>query len=219
MGGAIMKKLSMAFAVALVLTGVSYAASNTVANVLGYTKISIPSNQYVLVALDFNNESNTINGLFGNLPSGSMVYMWDTAAQIYKVTSKSRAGWGTSGTNRIEKGAGAFITLPQNVQTNVLLSGSVPTAGTTTVYKVNGYSLVSYPYPVVMAFTNTALAKTAASGDQISVWQTNSWKTYTKTRAGWGADAGGLQLKPGQAFFFKAIGSGSANEIRPYAID
>jgi hypothetical protein len=211
-----MKKLSIAFAVALVFAGFSYAASNTA--ILGYTKIAVPSNQYVLVSLDFNNESNTIDGLFGNLPSGSSVYLWDASTQSYKISSKTRSGWGTAGTNRIQVGGGAFVTLPAGVQTNLLLSGNVPTSGTSSVYKANGYSLVSYPYPVLMSFTNTALAKSAATGDMLSIWQNNGWKTYSKSRGGW-TGAENLQLKPGQAFFFKTSNMGSVNEIRPYTID
>ena len=211
-----MKKLSVVFVAVLVLAGISYAASNTV--VLGYTKITVPSNQLVLVALDFNNESNTVNGLFGNLPTGSSVYIWDATAQRYNVAAKLRTGWGTSGTNRIQVGGGVFVALPAGVQTNVVLSGNVPTAGTTTLYKATGYSMISYPYPVAMSFTNTALAKTAAVGDKLSIWQNNAWTVYSKLRTGWGS-ATNLTLKPGQAFFFQATGSGSANEIRPYSID
>jgi hypothetical protein len=101
----------------------------------------------------------------------------------------------------------------------VLLSGSVPTAATTAVYKATGYSLISYPYPVLMPFTNTALAKTAAAGDKISIWQNNAWTVYTKLRTGWASGAANLQIKPGQAFFFQAAGSSSVNEVRPYTID
>ncbi|MEI7850429.1 MAG: hypothetical protein WCH86_01195 [Kiritimatiellales bacterium] len=209
-----MKKLSVVFTVALVLAGISYAEES----VLGYTKITVPSNQYVLVSLDFNNESNTINGLFGNLPTGSRVYTWDSTAQSYTIATKTRTGWGTSGTNRIQRGVGAFITLPTGVQTNVLLSGVVPTAGTTAVYKATGYSMVSYPYPAPMPFTNTTLAKTASVGDKLSVWQNNAWTVYNKTRTGWGS-ATNLTIKPGQAFFFQSTSSGSANEIRPYPIN
>lgn len=211
-----MKKLSSIFTFALVLAGVSYAASNTF--VLGYTKIAVPSNQLVLVSLNYNNENNTINGLFGNLPTGSSVYIWDSAAQNYQVISKTSTGWGTPGTNRIESGGGAFVTLPAGVQTNVILSGNVPTAETAAVYKATGYSLISYPYPVLTPFTNTALAKTAAIGDQLSVWKNNSWTTYSKTLTGW-TGAEDLKIEPGQAFFFRAAGSSSVNEIRPYTID
>lgn len=211
-----MKKLSIALTVALVLAGVSYAASNTF--VLGYTKITVPSDQRVLVSLNYDNENNTINGLFGNLPTGSSVYIWDTETQNYTVISKESTGWGTPGTNRIQTGGGVFVTLPAGVQTNMILSGNVPNAETSAVYKATGYSLISYPYPVLMPFTNTALAKTAAVGDQLSVWQNNSWTIYSNTLTGW-AGAEGLKMEPGQAFFFRAAGSGSVNEVRPYTID
>ncbi len=184
-------------------------------NMLGCTKIVVPSNQMVLVSLGFNNASNTINGLFGNFSIGSKVYTWDMSAQSYTIATKTRTGWGTSGTNRIQRGVGAFLLSPR--QTNVLLSGSVPTEGTTTVYKVNGYALLSYPYPVRTAFTNTALAKTAAIGDSLSIWLTN-WIAYTKIRTGWGS-ATNLQINPGQGFFFQSTTNRSIDEIRPYVIE
>lgn len=214
-----MKKQSVMLIASLVLTGFSCSASAAGGNVLGYTKITVPSNQYTLVALDFNNESNTIKGLFGNLPIGSKVYTWNAAAQRYNTFSKGIAGWGAPGTNKIERGVGAFVVLPTGIQTNMLLSGSVPTAGTTTVYKATGYSLISYPYPVLMTFSNTAIAKTAVVGDKLSIWQNNAWKVYTRGITGWPAEAKNLQLKPGQAFFFQSAGGGSANEIRPYTVD
>ena len=211
-----MKKLSIAFTVALVLAGVACAASNTV--VLGYTKITVPADQRVLVSLNYDNENNTVNGLFGNLPVGSSVYIWDTETQNYTVISNEVTGWGPLGTNRIQTGGGVFVTLPAGVQTNMILSGNVPNAETSAVYKATGYTMVSYPYPVLMPFTNTALAKTAVIGDQISVWQNNSWTIYSNTPAGW-TGAEDLKMKPGQAFFFRAASSGSATETRPYTID
>jgi hypothetical protein len=194
------------------------------ANVVGYNQITIPSNQYVLVALDFNNASNTIDGLFGNLPAASIIYRWDTGSQTYQTCSKSRSGVWLSGannvgTNRITIGTGAFVQLPPNVQTNIYLSGDVPTAGTTSVYKVNGYAIIAYPYPADIAFTNTALAKNAANGDIVSIWNKTNWLTASKNRAGgWDGGASTSIIKVGEAFFFNAKTNSTINEVKPYTL-
>lgn len=196
----------------------AWADSNTVAsaNILGYTKITIPSNQLVLISTRFINSSNTVNGLFGSLPNGSAVYFWDTASQVYSSAMKTRSGWGAFGTNTIDRGAGVFLALPANTQTNVILSGTVPTDNTAAVYVVNGLALVSYPYPSATAFTNTTLAISAASGDSVSFWN-NGWLSYMKTRSGWGA-ATNKQIGISEAFFFKGSSSATRQELQPYSI-
>lgn len=216
-----MNKFVATVIIAGLISGSAFAVTNVVnsANVVGYNQITIPSNQFVLVALDFNNASNTINDLFGTLPAGSSVYSWNTGSQSYVIASKSsRAGWGVSATNRIQIGTGVFVVLPANTQTNLYFSGDVPTAGTTSIYQVNGYALIAYPYPVDMLFTNTALAKNAAVGDQLSIWS-NGWTTYSKSaRAGWGT-ASNVILRVGQAFFYKSVTNSAVNEVKPYILN
>ena len=214
-----MKSLRITVLLLSLVFTLAWADSNTVAsaNILGYTKITIPSNQYMLVTLNFNNESNTVDGLFGSLPIGTIVYFWDTGTQNYHSISKGRAGWGASGTNVIMIGSGAFVKLPVNVQTTLLLSGTVPSAESTPLYKANGYSLVAYPYPVEMKVTNTVLAKSASAGDFISIWD-NGWITYSKGRAGW-TTAENVKIKIGQAFFYRSYSNSIVNEPRPYTLD
>jgi hypothetical protein len=213
-----MKKLIVTLV--LTITAASFAATNTVssANIVGYSQLTIPSNQFMMVSLDFNNGSNTINNLFGSFPIGSKVYLWDTTSQAYNTYSKSPAGWGTAGTNQIEVGSGAFLKLPDNVQTNVVFSGDVPLEETNSIYKVNGFAMLSYPYPTDMAFTNTALAKGASIGDKISVWTNNSWETYSRSPGGW-TTATGLVIRVGQSFFYQSSTNVTVHEVKPYTID
>jgi len=214
-----MKTARLIALLTIAATCMASAATNVVssANVVGYNQITIPSNQYVLVSLGFNNESNTINGLFGSLPVGSTIHLWDTLNQRWNSNSKDRSGWGTAGTNKITIGTGAFVELPVNVQTNIYFSGDVPTAGTSAVYKVNGYGILAYPYPADVAFTNTVLAKNAAVGDEVSFWS-NGWVSYSKDRSGW-AGAENVKIQVGQAFFYKSSSGSAVNEIKPYTLD
>lgn len=215
-----MKKFMVTAVVTGLIGGAAFAQTNVVssANVVGYNQITIPSNQYVLVSLDFNNESNTINGLFGTLPVGSLVSLWDSTAQTWNTSQKTRSGWGTGGTNIIAVGAGAFIKLPALPATNIYLAGDVPTTTQSTIYVVNGYKLLSYPYPADKMFTNTALAAGSAVGDIVSVWSSNTWVNYQKTRSGWGA-ATNLQINVGQGLFYKAATNRTVNEVIPYTIN
>lgn len=214
------KKVIVTAVISGLISGAAFAQTNVVssANVVGYNQITVPSNQLVLVSLDFDNTNNTINGLFGTLPVGSKVSRWNTGTQQYIASTKSVGGWGTAGTNKIEKGTGVFVQLPANVQTNIYFSGDVPMSETTLVYKVNGLAVISYPYPVDTPFTNTAVAKTAKVGDKISVWN-NGYTAYTRSVGGWGSGTN-LQLKVGQAFFFQSTTNSTISEVKPlYNID
>ena len=212
-----MKKFLITVAITGLIGGMAFAQTNVVssANVVGYNQITIPSNQFVLVSLDFNNESNSINSLFGTLPTGSQVSLWNATLQSWVVIQKTRSGWGTGGTNVLNLGSGAFIKVP--AETNIYFSGDVPMDPTSTVHVASGFKFVSYPYPVDMAFTNTALAKEAPTGDQVSAWS-NGWIVYQKTRSGWGAGTN-LQIKVGQALFYKGVTNRAADEVKPYTIN
>ena len=215
-----MNKFLATAVVAGLVGGAAFAATNVVssANVVGYNQVTIPSNQYVLVSLGFDRgTNNTISSLFGTLPNGSKAYVWDVTKQGYTTYSRGLTGWGTSGTNRLAIGTGIFLTLPANVQTNIYLSGDVPTAETTSVYKVNGFAVLSYPYPVDVAITNTALGKTAVNGNKIYVWN-NGYTTYARGLTGWGA-SGSNVLKVGQAFFFQGTVNTNVNEAKPYTLN
>jgi hypothetical protein len=214
-----MNKLVAIVIAAVAFSASSYSQTNTVssANIVGYNQITIPTNQMVLISTSFLNDSNTVAGLFADFPTGSKVSIWSSSQQKYIAVAKGRTGWGTGGTNQISRGTGVFITMPQGVGTNFFVSGDVPLDPTSSVYKVNGLALMSYPYPADIAFTNTALAKNAATGDKISFWN-NGWVSYAKGRTSWGS-ATNIQLKIGQAFFYQSSTNMTLNEVKPYTIN
>ena len=215
-----MKKFSLALTI---LTAVSFAAqAQTVgsANVMGYTKITIPSNEYAFVALNFETTNNTINDLFGDLPNSSKIILWNTSIQDYDpAIQKGRSGWGAAGTNQIKIGQGVFVLLPPDVEETVLFSGDVLNTGTTTVYSVNGYSPLAFPYSSETYFTNTALAKTAANSDKVSFWVNNDWVSYQKGRSGWDVDVSSVKIKLGEGFFYETSTGKGVDEVRPYSLD
>jgi len=179
-------------------------------------QINLAKDDLTLFSTSLINESNTIDRLFGELPTGSNIYMWDVAEQVYRIFIKTDLGWGVGGTNTVENGQGLFIQLPAGVQTNLMITGDVPLDASKNVFSSEGYALLSYPYPHDVLFVNTEMAKKAAVGDQISFWE-SGWVTYTKTASGWlGAEE--LKLKMGQAFFYRSSQNTTYIEPRPFDI-
>ena len=209
--------------VAILISGVAFSAASfaqtnvSSANVVGYNQIAIPTNQMVLMATSFLNDSNTVGGLFADFPQGTKISLWDASGQKYTSVAKTRSGWGTNAAIQIKRGQGVFIALPAGVGTNFYVSGDVPQDSTSTVYRVSGLALMSYPYPADVAFTNTALAQNALQGDRISVWN-NGWSSYAKTRSGW-TTATNLQLRVGQGFFYQSTSNATMSEVQPYTIN
>lgn len=215
-----MKKFIGPLVIASLIGGAAFAQSTNVvssANVVGYNQITIPSNQYVMVSMQFDNTNNTVQGLFPALPSGSKAYIWNPSAQGYIICSRGPANWGTSGTNRVVKGSGIFLQGPANFQTNIYLSGDVPTTETTMVSRLPGYTMMSYPYPVDVTLTNMAVAKGAVSGNKIYFWNGTGYSIYSRGPANWGA-SGTNVFKVGQAYYFQGSVTTNANEVKPYTL-
>jgi len=211
-----MKKLAILL-VSIAASASLFAQTTVGSDIVGYSKVTVPSNQMVLVALAFDNPSNTVGGVFNSLPPGTIISFWDVSSQKYKTAAKTRSGWGSFATNLLKRGEGLFLNLPTNTQQDVLFSGAIPTNSTTAVYPVNGLSMLSYPYPVNNKFTNTVLAKSGNIGDQVSFWS-NGWITVAKTRSGW-LSATGVTLRIGQAFFYTSTNNATRNETIPYTIN
>lgn len=213
------KKLMTTLALAGLIGGVA-CAENVVssANVVGYNKITIPTNDYALISTSFINENNTVGDLFAELPTGSEILFWDSEAQGYASISKTFGGWGTAATNVIERGSGVFVKLPAGSESvDLTLTGDVPTDETVTMFTQEGYALLSYPYPSDVPFGETALATNSLTGDEISFWD-NGWKSYSKTFGGWG-DFATNTLKMGQAFFYKSTSTIQIDETKPYNLN
>ena len=220
-----MKRFIVPAVVAILIGGSAFADTNVVSsvNVVGYNQVAILSNQLVLVSLDFNTTNNTVAGLFGSLPTGSQVSIWDPSpaptGQKWNVYGKIRTGWSPSGTNVIAIGSGVFIKGAS--ATNIWLAGDVPTNETATIVTAsNLLKILSYPYPADMPLTNTVLAKGAATGEQISLWTTNGWAVYGKIRTGWNPTTiTNVVLKVGDAMFYKGVTNRAVNEVKPYTIN
>jgi hypothetical protein len=212
-----MKKAVMGWFCCLCLIGNGFSEpfQASSANVMAVMRVDLPKDDLTLFSTSLIN-SNTINSLFSELPAGTAIYMWDVEGQAYRILMKTDLGWGASGTNVVKNGSGLFIRPPKGVQTSFTICGDVPLEESKTVFSSAGFALLSYPYPHNVLFVDTEMAKKAAVGDEISFWK-NGWETYTKTGQGWtGADQ--LQLKTGQAFFYRSSQNTAYTETRPFTI-
>ena len=198
----------------------------TSVNVVGYMKITIPSNGMVLVSAPFDNLTgayHTVSELIGSqMPNGSLAYLWDRTTKQYTNESYGRSGW-APGNTKIYRGDAFWIKGPAAFTGGVItIMGEVPDSigldSTTTVYTISGSDAVGYPYPTPVVWTDTKLAQSAAIGDALFVWQTNqAYVSYSRNRGGWDTPAG-FTINPGQGFWYKKSAAGTINwnETVPY---
>ena len=211
-----------------VIAGSAFAQTNQVLsrNAVGYVKISAVRSNFVFIANNFKSLSGgpvTVTNLLGTqVPNGSAVFVWDSAAQAYRSENRGFAGW-TPGTNRLDLGRGFWLKIadagPSNVY-QVYLMGEVPdknTAPTTTLPIVTGFNMVANPYPVATKFTNTAIAKAGVNGDAVFFWNPEAKNYYSENRGFAGWVPGTNMVSPGQSFWYRRSG-GATNwvEAKPY---
>lgn len=226
-----MKRIQVLILTISLVTAMAMAAETNVSsvNVVGYTKVSVPSNGLTLVALNLESISGAnmcISNLVGNqLPNGSYAFIWDRGGvqgSYINCSKSSRSGW-TPGTNILHRGDAFWLYVPGSVATaaqyEVVLSGEVPDStleSTTTVDNIRSVDAVGYPYPTDTLWTNTTLAKGAPVGSYVHVWNGAAYDTYNKgARSGWTTPAG-FVLRMGQAFWFQTVAATNWTEIVPY---
>ena len=208
-----------------VMSGSAFAQTNQVLsrNAVGYVKIEAVRSNFHFVAnnfFDLNGGPVTVTNLIGNqVPNGTALFLWDSAAQAYRFENKGFSGW-VPGTNRLNTGRGFWLKIPPTAPSNsyqVYLMGEVPdknTSPTSSFPIVTGFNMVSMPYPVSTKFTNTAIAKAAGNGDAAFFWNpvAQSYVFENRGFAGW--QPGTNVVNPGQGFWYKRAGS-QTNWVEP----
>jgi hypothetical protein len=193
-----MKKLNIAFVVALVLAGISFADSNTVAsaNVLGYTKVINPaSNKLALVAAPFNCGTGTVSTLVDIFGTNQLrqnalstrcdlVILWDVNTQSYVRYGQKTNGlfylntaFSGSPTNPVvTRGQAMWLQAAPGTwaPTNktIIISGNVPNDGSYTNYIVgnsgNPLTFIANPYPVEKDLYDLISTNDGAKGNALS---------------------------------------------------
>ena len=227
-----MKKLIIAALAAGLIGASAQAQTNQVLsrNAVGYVKVTAASNSMVLIRNDFNDLTSggapAVSNIIGDqVPVNSTVFIWSRSSQSYNSgTRSSRSGWGSFGSNMLNRGEGFFLKIPSGAGISnytVYLMGEVPdktTAPTTTVANVTGLGLFGNPYPVSTPLTNIAIVANAANNDVVYLWNvTNqSYVSYTRSsRSGWGG-ATNVTLSPGEGFWLRSSITQQWSTVKPY---
>lgn len=169
-------------------------------NAVGYVKVDVPSNGFVMCALNFYAFNNTVSAIFtnqltgGNTPSLSdTVQKWDPIGKTYLTFWKTPTGqWRQSGstadaTNTLNPGEGFWIKNSHSSNQTIYLMGEVPDSISSPTQRINVVSnlnMVSYGFPVEVAITQLNLVgakpgNTPSLSDNIQKWDPAGKKYIT----------------------------------------
>ena len=224
------RTLSITLVLTSFLTGISQADSNTTAsaNILGYTKKSLPANGLIMVSNPFvNSDKNdmTINEIFGtSLPDGTTLYIYDNGYSSYSYIDG--IGWvddyfGDAGSVVITRGQGLWIKNYVASPVTVLLSGNVPDRESQAVTNSlpQGIAMIASAYPAKRSITSLGL--NPADGDTIYLYD-NGYSSYSYIDGiGWVDDffaaADDFEFTVGCGFWYLTSTSRQWVEQKPYS--
>jgi hypothetical protein len=217
-----MKKLSaILVGMSLVAGAVMAAGPVTSVNAVGYVNVSLQSNVWNLVCMPFekiDKTNPTVGEVFdpdgSGLPAGLAVLLWNG---VTYVNEDYYAGYGFyPGTNVIVRGSGAWVRSPVSIILS--LAGQVPSTNVTTTTLLPGYNLMSFPYPVAMAISNTVLQSLGSAGDSILKVLPTGGYANADFYAGFGWYPADFLLNPGEGYWYKSQAAISTNwnQTKPY---
>ena len=207
-----MKKLALMVGIVACAAVVS-AQTVTSANIVGYAKVQAVGGHLTLVALNFDTGGLTLDDLFGNLPSGSAVHLWDKSAGIYRTSNLGRGGF--SPNLVLQMGDACWIEAAGTGTNEIILSGDVLMDETNTVAVSAGIEGTGYFYPVATRWGDTDLAAQLPSGSRFHVWNGTGYDSYTKGRGGWGT-GDNATIDVAQGFWVEAAAGFTWSEVRPF---
>jgi len=214
-----MKRTVTLAAAALLVASAALAETNVLSqNAVGYIKVAITNSDWHLVGSQFDSlegGASTIGDLLGtNVPNATQAYIFDASESRYigEQFVAAFGGW-TPGTNHIDRGDGIWVKTPS--AHDFLLMGEVPALATNSMSFLEGFQIITYPYPVETSLTNSVLNDIAADGDLIYVYD-GGYVGYQYISAFGGWTPNNLILKPGMAFWYKSSAGKDWKEPKPY---
>lgn len=220
-----MKKLIFTALVALIA---ATASAQTVgsANIMGYTKKTLPSGEFRIISNQFfttNETGVTIGEAFGtSLPDNTTIYAWDGSYSVY--TYYDGLGWYDEDLNEasdviIERGDSVWMKNGGPSSTNSLLSGNIPESETTTNSLAVGFNLIANPYPISIEIQNLGI--NPSDGDLLYLFD-GSYDTYTYFEGlGWYDEnltpADSVEIPVGVGFWYKTNTARSWVAAIPYS--
>ena len=228
------KTLWIAIVGALVASVVAASAQEVLsANAVGYIKKTLPpSGGFVMmnIPLDSMTEASNVFGRTSvalEAPSGSTVFFWNEAGQIWSIGSKGTKGWQPAQSNQLViAGQSFFLKSPTNAldPTDVTITGEVPpTIGQPVIARTvpgqGNLSTLANPYPVDFKFGESRLAIDALSGSTVFFWNSSgqSWSIGSKGTKGWQPAQSNQIVAAGDGFFLKASNATSFVWTEPVA--
>ncbi len=222
-----MKKILITALLSSLIAGAAFADNSNVvssANVVGYVEDVCPSGFHIS-GMQFYNETNTPETVYGDtLPKGSKVYMFngtDYVTAEYTDVFVPGTGLVTKWDTALDLslGSGYWVDVPST--TNTILSGDVPLDDTITNSIIEGFQLLSYPYPTDRVVSN--LGFSPAKNDKIYVFDGTDYKTSKYTDVfvpGTGLvtkwDDETLAIPVGQGFWYETTNITSWIVNRPF---
>ena len=161
-----MRTKALLLAAALTAAGIaSYAQSNVYSvNVVGYVNVTVPANQYALIANPLNATNNTIGSLLQNpaIPAGTVFYKYAGGYSAY-VMDEFDLSWTPDAAATLNPGEGGFVKNNTGTPLTVTFVGEV-LQGSLTNAVPSGYAIRSSKVPQAGAIT-TVLGFPGAPGD------------------------------------------------------
>ena len=171
-----MKKLLVPLiaGVVLAITAVAENTSVTSKNTVGFAKKTYSSGLH-LVSTPLDTGDDTPSSVFGDsFPLNSKIYVYDVSTGYriseYRKPFMQPESWSSS--VDIGQFVGYWIDVPQGSGVDCVVSGSVNLADSVTNRIVEGFQLLSYPYPVEKTVKN--LGFSPSLGDEIYKYDGNS---------------------------------------------
>jgi hypothetical protein len=192
-------KVLLSLAAFAVSAFAAYAQSNVYSvNIVGYVNQPLAAGQLKLVHNPLDNGSNTLNSVYGALPTGSTAYIWNGLG--YDISSKPKAVW--SPDRPVPTGKGLFVVSPTAL-TNTYVGEVVAGPGESVTNVLTGAITATgslLPLAGNINGTNVGLAG-APTGSTLYQWNGLSYDISSKPKAVWSPDR---TIAVGEAFFIQS---------------
>ena len=183
-------------------------------NVVGYYNITVPANQFTMIANQFNTANNTIGALLPSGPPAAQLFKYSGAYTVYTFDDLDLV-WKPDANATLNPGEGAFFKSP--TATTITFVGEVPQGKLTNAVPINAFAIRSSMVPQSGGITSV-LGFPAEGADQVFIYR-GGYTVYT-------FDDLDLVWKPsepspnvGEAFFVKKAAAGTqGNWVRDFTV-
>jgi hypothetical protein len=193
----------------------SMAQSNVYSlNVVGYYNVTVPANQYVLLANQLNTSNNVLSSVIPNPPPGSIFQKFNGGYTAYAFDDVDLA-WTPNGNASLAPGEGGFFKSPQ--ATTLTFVGEVPQGSLTNTLPAGVYAIRASVVPQAGLVT-TALGLPAEAGDILQRFNAGyTAYAFDDVDLAWTPSQPSVNV--GEAFFYKKAANGTATQwVRNFTV-